>query len=198
MRDLPDFLSHLRTDRRGLPVPYVNRWGLVDDLTKIAIERDPNLGMPGVFYDDTDDDVPDFNRQHMARQRECVTQGLCQVCSRFVPWSRRFLVIAAMSVETIDLGGRRTPVVTEPWLDERCARFALEICPALIRRRRDEKLTLVPVTSKREVQIVISHGWVEGPLEALSRDVMPAMWAKVALVGKWSLHALEPLAEADA
>lgn len=41
----------------------------------------------------------------------------------------------------------------------------------------------------------VNHGWVEGPLEALSRDVLPAMWAKVALVGKWSLQAIGPLAE---
>ena len=25
--DIPPWLSHLRTDRRGLPVPWVNRWG---------------------------------------------------------------------------------------------------------------------------------------------------------------------------
>lgn len=72
-------------------------------------------------------------------------------------------------------------MVTEPWLDRRCAEFALNVCPALIRRTREERLTLVPITSKRQVQLVVSTGWVEGPLEAESRQVQPAMWAKLAL-----------------
>ena len=183
MRDVPEFLAHLRRDRRGLPVPYVNRWGKEEIPERIYIEHDRGCGQPGVFYRDDDLDVPDFTAQNMGRQRECMTAGLCQVCGRFVPWSRRFLVVAALSVETIQLGGRRVAVVFEPWLDQRCAEFAIEQCPALIRRTREEQLTLVPVTSKREVQLIVSTGWVEGPCEAESRRVQPAMWAKLALTG---------------
>lgn len=181
MRELPAHLAHLRTDRRGLPVPYVNRWGTGEDFDRLTIDHDSSVDMPGVFYRDLDLDVPDFMTQNMGRQRECMANGLCQVCGREVPWSRRFLVVAGLSVETIQLGHRRVPVVTEPWLDQKCAEFALKICPALIRRTRDEKLTLVPITSKRDVQLVVSTGWVEGPLEAESRRVLPAMWAKLAL-----------------
>lgn len=183
MRTVPDFLSHLRRDRRGLPVPYVNRWGLTEETDRLTIEYDRNVGMPGVFYRDDDLPEPDFTAQHMARQRECMANGLCQVCARSIPWSRRFLVVAALSVRTIPLQGRRVPVVSEPWLDERCAKFALKYCPALIRRTREEQLTLVHVSSKRQAVLTMSTGWIEGPLEAESRRVEPAMWADLALTG---------------
>lgn len=183
MRDVPDFLSHLRRDRRGLPVPYVNRWGLTEEHDRISIEYDRNVGMPGVFYRDDDEPEPDFTAQHMARQRECMANGLCQVCARRIPWSRRFLVVAALSVRTIQYRGRQVAVVSEPWLCERCAKFALKYCPALIRRTREENLTLMHVSSKRQVVLTMSTGWVEGPLEAESWRVQPAMWADLALVG---------------
>lgn len=183
MKDVPDFLSHLRTDRRGIPVPYVNRWGLTEEVERIEIQHDRNIGQYGVFYRDDDLDVPDFTTQNAGRQRECMAQGLCQVCARFVPWSRRFLVVAALSVERIKLARRDVVVVTEPWLDQRCAEFALEKCPALIRRTREEQLTLVPITSKRQVRLIVSQGWVEGPFEELSRLTQPVMWAKLALTG---------------
>lgn len=188
-REIPPFLAHLRTDRRGLPVPYINLWG-PEDLTRTAVRYDPHVGMDAVFLDDEGQTEPDFTRQHMGRQRECMTAGRCQVCARPVPWSRRYLVIADMSSEVIDLGGRPAWVLTEPWLDERCAHFALQHCPALIRRRRDEHLTLLPVTSKNGLALTVSTGWIEGPLEAQTRAHPVAMWAKVA-VSEQVLNAAE-------
>lgn len=182
MKNVPEFLSHLRTDRRGIPVPYINRWGpeRVDD---VMIEIDSNVGGAALFLRDDDQTEPDFLHQSFQRQRECMTQGLCQVCARRVPWSRRFLVLSDMSVENILLGLRPTPAVTEPWLDERCAEFAMQHCPALIRRERDEALTLVPITSKRQVRFAMSRGYVDGPLEGVSRQMQPVMWVKALLPG---------------
>lgn len=175
---IPDWLGHLRTDRRGRPVPFINRWG-GEDAGRIRIDWDPAVGMAAVFYDETGQTEPDFTAQHMARQRQCMTQGLCQVCARPVPWSRRRLVVSGISLEHVVVAGLGPRwVVTEPWLDDRCAEFALRVCPALIRRRRDEHLVLVEVTSRRHVELVVSRGWVEGPLEAESRRVRPAMWVK--------------------
>ena len=181
-REIPPWMSHLRRDRRGLPVPYINLWGPANDVDKLSIRHDRNVGRPAVFMDDEGFDTPDFTSQNMQRQRECWTQGLCQVCARPVPWSRRWLVIAAMSVETITLHGRDIPVVTEPWLCQRCADFAITTCPDLIRRRRDERLTLIPVTSKREVALTNSIGWIEGPLEEKSKRIQPTMWVKAYLL----------------
>ena len=184
-RDVPPWLTHLRRDRRGIPVPTINTWGHESDVTRWRIAHDSHVGRPGVYFDDDPDAPPDFTHQNPGRQREAVLDGRCQVCWRDVPWSRRRLVIADLSVSWIDLPaapGRQVPVVTEPWLCERCATFAVRVCPALIRRTRDEHLTVVEVTSRRDVEIVISHGWIEGPLEEESRRVQPAMWVKILLL----------------
>lgn len=179
-RMVPPWLGHLRRDRRGLPVPYINLWGDEDE-NRLTIAHDPHVRRPGVFLDDSTEPVPDFTRQNMQRQRECMMAGLCQVCARPVPWRRRLLVLASMSMETIDLDGQRVPVVTEPWLDTRCAEFALAHCPDLIRRRRDERLDLVAITAPEQTTMTVSTGWIEGPLQALSERVQPAMWVKVIL-----------------
>lgn len=181
---IPDFLSHLPRDRRGLPVPYVNRWGLDSEgVPTPRLAWDRHAAAVAVFADDGPGETPDFTAQHMARQRECVAEGLCQVCARNVPWSRRWLVVADMSVERVDVPGlgRQVPVVTEPWLCERCARFAVERCPALIRRRRDERLSLYRITSKLQCRLVASVGWVEGDLEEQTRKNPPVMWLKIAV-----------------
>lgn len=179
---IPPWLDHLRHDRRGIPVPYVNAWG-PEDPHRVTVANDPWCRAEAVFHDDTNQDAPDFTRQHMGRQRECVVRGLCQVCARPIPWSRRYLVVAALSVEQITLQGRPVMVVTEPWLDGRCAQFALNRCPALIRRTRDEQLQLVHVGSKLDVRIVLSTGYLDGPLEAYTRAHPVVMWAKIALTG---------------
>lgn len=178
---IPLWLDHLRLDDHGRPVPYVNRWG-AESLERLSIRHDPYVGGPGIFDDDSAELVPDFKAQNMGRQREVMARGLCQVCARPVPWSRRYLVISAISIDwiTLDRHTEKTPVVTEPWLDGRCADFAMTKCPALIRRRRDEDLTLVQVR-ERNATLIVSSGWVEGPLEHESRELLPAMWAKVAL-----------------
>jgi hypothetical protein len=101
------------------------------------------------------------------------------------------MVLSRISTSTVDLDGRPVCVVTEPWLDERCAHLAITMCPALIRRTRDDELRLVQVR-QREVQMVVSTGWVEGPLEAETRADPPAMWVKAAL-STISLVALQRL-----
>lgn len=175
------WLDHLRRDRRGLPVPYVNRWGAAEsDRAYVAYDR--WVGSRAAFLDDSGQETPDFTAQDMGRQRHCMAAGLCQVCGRPVPWSRRNLVITVSSVTWVPLGGRQVPVVSEPWLDDRCVEIATRWCPALIRRRHDETLTVLPVQSEREVQLVVSTGWVEGHLEAETRAAPVAIWVKVALL----------------
>lgn len=178
---VPDWLAHLRRDDRGRPVPYVNRWGLDDDVARFTIEHDPVAGRPGVFY--RDDGPPDFLHQSPQRQREVTRLGWCQVCGRPVPWSRRFLVVSSISVESITVDDSMPPrpalALTEPWLDERCAEFAVTRCPGLIRRTRDSDIALLSITSQRQCSLVVSRGYLDGPLEAESRRVEPAMWAKI-------------------
>jgi hypothetical protein len=194
---VPSFLSHLRTDSIGRPVPYINLWG-PEDVQRMSIRHDPHVGMPGLFLDDSDQAEPDFFRQNMQRQRECMAAGLCQVCGRPVPWSRRRLVVSSISVQHIVLQGWPTIVLTEPWLDERCATFAAERCPGLIRRRRQDNFRVIPVTSPRRCQLTVSTGWVDGPLEEQSKKTQPAMWAKVLLGGPKTVTAADTLPRASA
>lgn len=146
--EIPRWLQHLRCDRRGIPVPWINRWvapGTGGELApdRVRIRRDRWVGGPGLFEVERPGDVPDFTRQDMGRQRESTIAGLCQVCGRPVPWARRLLVVADIATQVVDIDGvGEALVLTEPWLDRICARFALEHCPALIRRTRDEHLTL--------------------------------------------------------
>jgi hypothetical protein len=174
------WLRHLRTDRRGLPVPYVNAWGAEKDL---RVDHDQSVGRPAVFFDDHGD-VPDFTRQSFQRQRRCMVDGLCQVCGKPVPWSRRNIVLANMSIEWVwvtDLR-REVPVIHEPWLCDRCCAIATTWCPALIRRARGEKLQVIAVRSPRDVQQVVSVGSVSQPgLEWTVRKPV-AMWVKLRLL----------------
>jgi hypothetical protein len=187
--DIPKWLQHVRRDRRGICVPWINRWvapGAGGEMVpeRVRIRHDRWVGGPGLFEVERPGDVPDFTRQDMGRQRESTIEGRCQVCARPVPWSRRFLVVADIATQVVDIDGvGEALVLTEPWLDRVCAPFAIEHCPALIRRHRDEHLSLLAVTSQDQVGLTVSRGWVEGPLEAESKRVQPAMWAKV-IVGR--------------
>lgn len=60
--------------------------------------------------------------------------------------------------------------------------FALKYCPALIRATRDQDLATYQV-QRRYVTMISSAGWVEGPLEAESKRVQPAMWVKLVVRG---------------
>lgn len=151
------WLAELPRDPRGLPIPWINRWG-AETAAAARVSWDRHIERPAVFHDDHGDTV-DFTRQNYGREREAMVTGLCQVCGRFTPWSRRNLVLSAHTVEQVDLGGGRiVPAVNEPWLDDRCAFIATTLCPALIRRAHDEDLNVVPVRSPREVELIVSVG----------------------------------------
>ena len=189
-RDLAGtWLAHLPRDTRGLPVPWVNRWG-AETVATTRVAHDRYAGRPAVFHDDHGD-VPDFTRQNIGRQRQAVFAGLCQVCGRPCPWPRRNLVVSGISCETIrvqDLGER--VAIHEPWLDDRCAAIAALLCPALIRRRHDDDLHLVPVRSPREVQTVVSVGYLD-PVELVDAGADPDAAARLAAtaggqVGMWA------------
>lgn len=180
--NIPPWLNHLEVDQRGICVPYINLWG-PEDPTRYHMAHDPNVGRQALYLNDTDQTQPDFTKQNFQRQRECMTLGKCQVCHRAVPWSRRYLIVTGFSTETVHVHDHGpATVITEPWLCHRCAQFAIRRCPALIRQRHNDALTLIPVTSKQDVALIVSSGYVDGPLAAQTRETQPAMWVKVALL----------------
>jgi hypothetical protein len=93
-------------------------------------------------------------------------------------WAR-FASPTRVPCETIDFAGKPRVAIFEPWLDERCAEIAISWCPALIRRTREEQLTVHPIKSRKEVRLLASNGWVEGPLEAETKANPVVMWCKL-------------------
>lgn len=176
---VPDFLSHLRLDDRGTPVPYVARWG-PERLDAVAIKVDRAVGT-AVFLPDEDQTVPDLQHMSYQRQRECVTEGLCQICKRRVPWSRRFLALSDQRIEETMVRGRRNATTIEPWLDQRCAEYAIEHHPELIRAQPDEDIRLVAITTKRDVMYGFSRGYADGVLEGVDEALQPVLWMEILL-----------------
>lgn len=178
---IPTHLAHLPT-YRGLPAPYINRRGVGESDEDWSIRYDRHVGQIAAYMADRPSAAPDFTHQCIQRQRECVLRGLCQVCTAVLDWPDRRLVVSAVSTETVEVEGRWVTVVTEPWLCPDCARFAVDTCPALIRRSRGEDLTVVSVSSSAACRIVLSSGWIEGRYEAATRKHPVAMWAKILLL----------------
>lgn len=158
-------------------MPFVNAWG--PDLTSMfAIRHDATVRGEAVFRDDERETVPDFTKQSPQRQRWCMAHGWCQVCGHPVAWKNRRLVVSNISLEIIDVHARPHLALTEPWLCEADAELAVERCPGLIRRRRDEDLEVIR-PERRDVALARSLGWIEGPLEEYSRSHPVVMWLKI-------------------
>lgn len=204
---IPAWLSHLRTDARGVPVPFVNQWGVPEDPRRYFIRHDRLVKAPALFYEDDHETIPDFTRVNVQRQRQAVLEGLCQVCGRQTVWSNRFLAIAPSTVDTLEVDGHVVPTTFEPWLCKMCALFAVKHCPALIRRREDEQLQLIPVTAREQ----FGYGYTAGIIDQLplgvaspaTRDiaeetarVRPIHTVKVVLRAL-HLDTLRPVAEAS-
>lgn len=190
--NIPEHLAHLPLDRVGRPVPYINAWGIRDDPERITIRYDRNIKQIGVHYADDPDGEPDFAQQNMQRQREIMIRGLCQVCARPVDWPDRSLVLSPVTVQAIDgPDGQRVAAVHEPWLCPICADFALNYCPALIRRQRDDQLSRLAVPSPDMCRLVVSSGWIDGPFEYATKTNPVAMWVKI-LLPESVLQIVEP------
>jgi len=179
--NVPEHLRNLSV-WRGLPVPYINRWGYEEREIDWGIRYDRNLGEVAAYMANQLGAPPDFRHQCIQRQRECVLLGRCQVCFRAVDWPDRRLVVSSVSVEMVEVQGRQVAVVTEPWLCPDCCKFATAVCPALIRRGRDEDLHVVEMSSPADCRVVLSHGWIEGRYEAATKANPVAMWAKILLL----------------
>jgi hypothetical protein len=177
----PAHLAHLATDRAGRPVPYINCIGTNTDPARWRVRYDRTIGRVAAWHDDQPGGEPNFLRQSIQRQRECMYSGLCQVCARPVPWPDRRLVVSTVSVQTIDWDRGFARVFTEPWLCPDCAAFATAVCPALIRRRSAGDFRLIEAGDPAGIQLVVSSGWIEGPYEAATRAAPVAMWVKAML-----------------
>lgn len=177
MNTIPDFLTHLNRDRRGLPVPYVNAWG-PENPGRLYVAHDIHVNQRAIFADETGELIPDFTRQNMARQRRCVRLALCQVCGEDTGWPKLAVV---GDHRTAIWDGQPVLLVGEPLLCAPCADFALTTCPSLIRRRTTKEISLVVVDSPDQYALDLSSGWAEGPIETETRGNPAAMWCYLML-----------------
>jgi hypothetical protein len=173
----PLSFRHCLRDSQGRAVPYVNIWSgeLPEETWRMTY--DTGLKMLGIAMPVAKRGVgePDFTRQAPDRQRECMIRRRCQICH--VGTQCEWLVVSnSVGSRTIMYEGKKTLVLTEPWMCKPCADYAISTCPALIRRRRDDDLILCKPIRYR---LGYSQGWVEGPLQERSQREMPAMWAEV-------------------
>lgn len=155
------WLDHLRRDRRGLPVPYVNAWGFAE---RFELREDEHVGgRLSTYHLDDWAAGPDFTKQAPQRQRECMVRGLCQVCGLEVPWNARSVIVSSVSVQFVAMPGNpAVPVISEPWLCGRCVRIATRWCPALIRRRDTSDLLVHRIDGPGDVVMTTSVGRVDG------------------------------------
>ena len=140
---MPPRVAALARTPRGYPVPYVAAWTSEARHTVRPLARWNRpalfaLGRPG-----EGDAV--LGEMDMARQRECVALGRCQVCRTWL--SRAGARWLAELYEPTDDG----PLIREPWACPSCLAYALRVCPGLVgiahRRPAGAPLRVLRVTA---------------------------------------------------
>ncbi len=188
-RVIPDWMAHLYRDRRtGLPVPAINIWSDETDgkgELRPVVRHDPLVDGLAFFTEGRPGrGVPNFTRQHPARQRRSMIEGRCQVCDTSIRGDGWLPVGPGIDViDTVEKAPGRWLALTEPWLCDRCADYAGSHCPGLIRRRRGDRLEMLRASpGGPRLRLTVSRAWVEGRLEAYTRRVQPVLWAKLLVV----------------
>lgn len=117
---LPERIEALPKDRKGFPIPWVAEWSSRTqvDLTMLdgfaRMDCDCTIGVG----------EPMLGAQCPNRQRRCVSERRCQVCSFPI----------AEDEDCHFLGADRIQVFWEPPLHQECAAYSLQVCPGITRR----------------------------------------------------------------
>lgn len=178
---VPSHLSHLKR-WHGYPVPIVNCWGEEADDSRWYMDVDRNLPADSVsrygIFSQGEPGTGDafLAKQNPQRQRRIMVRGLCQVCGDELK-SKRYIALSAKStMQSIDVGDGPVVGLAEPPLCLRCVRFAVDVCPGLIRRRRDEDLVIARL---HEWTLVSAHGYYEGPEQEAQIAANCVLWVKL-------------------
>lgn len=170
-RRIPGHLRHLTRDpATGWPVPHVNAWTSETDET--AVRLGAWHGYPAFTAPSSPGEGrADFTRQHMNRQRDIAYARECQVCRTL---NAPLLIVApGISGQIATVAGTVMALFSEPFICHRCASFALEHCPGLIRRRRDEQLQVIEPAVSHLVPSLGTHDNVPGASAVL--------WCKIGI-----------------
>ena len=151
----------------GLPVPYVARW-VGEEALRIRPCRFAR-GQFALFARESwvGRSPPLFGWMDPRRQREVVRLGRCQVCRVMLPrlggrgvrWLVDFLVAPIV-------GRPETFVSFEPWTCAECLRYALRVCPGMLRASCPgwPVGALVDVLAVRDARVVVTVVQPEGVL----------------------------------
>lgn len=182
MTAIPEHLRNLPT-WRGLPVPYVAQWSSEVE-ESFVIRPDPLYqDREAVFFSAgaIGEGEAILGNMSMVRQRETLALGMCQVCRRRVAGGKGYLVQSANTSKVVPINNSPAMalVITEPWLCRRCLEFSLETCPGLIRRKREDDITILRPT---RWLIGCSSGWVEGEFEEHTKKHPCLMWGEIHVI----------------
>lgn len=120
--EMPVQIAALPRERKGFPIPYVAEWQHSENPPHTLEENGNILRM------DCDCIVgvgePELGKQCPTRQRECMSERKCQVCSYPI----------GVDADCALLGGEEIETYIEPALHIECARYSLLVCPGITRR----------------------------------------------------------------
>jgi hypothetical protein len=122
MRAIPDSMKDLPT-YHGLPIPYVAEWSSETEFV-VPPPVDLDYGMVAVTKGMYGYGEPLLGAMQPQRQRECMTERICQVCH------------TKLGNVVFMAGGNRLEWFTEPPCCLPCMRFAVQVCPGLVRGSR--------------------------------------------------------------
>lgn len=124
MRPIPEHMKHLLVDEHhGYPVPYVAEWSSEQDMILPPPEH-PFFGAICTTKGGPGQGTPILGAMHPGRQRECMQFRRCQVCH------------TDLDGDMWMAGGAKLKWFTEPPCCLDCMRFAVQVCPGLVRGSR--------------------------------------------------------------
>jgi hypothetical protein len=156
---MPSGVARLPRTPGGLPVPYVASWS--SEQGKPSLRPEPRLERigfdgPATYYGGAVGvGRPVLGEMQPERQREVTLEQLCQVChgpahprairKQEPPFDHPLLLadirIASSAPDAVGalgdsllVDGKPRPLIFEPWVCPPCLRYALLVCPGLIRR----------------------------------------------------------------
>lgn len=119
---MPEAIAALPRDRKGFPIPWVAEWSsrVGDNMELTHGGRVVQLNCNCAIGEG----VPMLGQQCPTRQRRCMDERLCQVCSLPIYGDEDVYFVGSLDGN----------VFWEPPLHEQCARYSLQVCPGITRR----------------------------------------------------------------
>ena len=158
-------MEHLARTEHGLPVPYIASWS--SEVWGIA-RFDPLVGRMALFTKGRQGrGRPVLGVVNEPRQRRCMIERRCQVCSGRMHWFAPGAVVPIISPGTVEIGGKPHVSVTEPPTCGSCWDWVKDHCPGVLRQRSGPGVQVWPLALTRTVVAMVDPS--RGPMRHLDR-----------------------------